>query len=135
MSMAKVRAYMEKTAKDLGYKIDPGVFSTTLSSQSPRSCFVEIGKATPTKSDMRSVEMSAPVTVTLFIGKIAAGLSLEDRTTVAAEDFLALAYKNLRSADFKSLAIVGYDIQPFDESNEWVPVARIELEAGFVLGF
>jgi hypothetical protein len=135
MSMVKARAYFEKIAKDLGYKIDPGVFSSTLSSQSQRSCHVVIGKAEPEKSDMNSVDFSAPITVQLFVGKVIGGTNLEEKTTLAAEEFIASAFQKRAEAQFKKIGMGGYDVKPFDESNERIPIAEIEFEIGFVLGF
>lgn len=135
MSMVKARAYFEKIAKDLGYKIDPGVFSSTLSYQSPKSCHVVIGKAEPEKSDMNSVDFSAPVTIQLFVGKVIGGANIEEKTTLAAEEFITSAFRRRLEAQFKKIGAGGYDVKPFDDSNERVPIAEIEFEIGFVLGF
>jgi tartrate dehydratase beta subunit/fumarate hydratase class I family protein len=135
MSMVQVRSHVEGVAKSLGYKIDAGIFTDKLNAQSPKSAFVSVGRATPAKTDMRTVDFEAPVNVRLFVGKGMGSASLEERTTAAAEEFIAAVMNATRPAGVKHYAIAGYDALPFEDSNERVPVAQIELEAVFVLGF
>lgn len=136
MSLTMIRPYFKARCESLGYKEHQEAFTQdNIARVQGKRFFLDIGSATSDGNDMRSTELTCPVTVSLYQGAGRVTTDLEDKALKSGEEAIVEILGERFGSNLKNVSFRQMTIEPIDASNDTSVMAKLEFVATVFLAF